>query len=115
VQHASGNQSLLLQEYLEESEDLINEVEKTILDLERNGSQDYLMDPIVSIAHALETMVSHSRQTGGDLDPVLVDISLQCIDALRDLSSELGVSGACKQDVTPILRRIDESELMQHR
>jgi two-component system chemotaxis sensor kinase CheA len=131
VQHASGYQSVLLQEYLEESEDLINEIEETILDLEKNGNQDHLMDclmrtlhsfkgsaqlmgldPIVSIAHAMETLVSRSKQSGDDVDPLLVDVCLQCIDALRNLSNELSVSGACSQDVSPILQKIDESVLM---
>ena len=133
MQHVSGHQSVLLQEYLEESEDLINEIEETILDLEKNGDQDRLMDclmrtlhsfkgsaqlmgldPIVSIAHAMETLVGRSKQSGGNIDPLLVDVSLQCIDALRKLSNELSISGACNQDVSLILQKIDESVMTQH-
>jgi two-component system chemotaxis sensor kinase CheA len=131
VQHVSGHQSVLLQEYLEESEDLINEIEETILDLEKNGDQDYLMDclmrtlhsfkgsaqlmgldPIVSIAHAMETLVNRRKQSGDDVDSRLVDVSLQCIETLRNLSNELSVSGACNQDVSPILQKIDDSALI---
>jgi len=141
VQYSSGHPSVLLQEYLEESEDLINEIEEIILDLEKNSGQEHLLDclmrtlhsfkgsaqlmgldPIVTVAHAMETLVTRFRHReitsttpmppeNHDGDATLTDLSLQCIDLLRTLSDELEVSGTCMQDVSPVLSRIDKASV----
>jgi len=141
VQYSSGRQSVLLQEYLEESEDLIDEIEEIVLDLEKNSGQEHLLDclmrtlhsfkgsaqlmgldPIVTVAHAMETLIArfrHQEITGGtpmppkdqDHDATMTDLSLQCIDLLRTLSDELKISGTCMQDVSPVLKRIDQASM----
>ena len=143
MQYSSGRQSAFLQEYLEESEDLINEIEEIILDLEKEPSQEHLLDclmrtlhsfkgsaqlmgldPIVTVAHAMETLVSRFRhqeiRDGISVPPGeqdsggrLTELNLRCVDLLRTLSDELKISGACMQDVSPVLAEIDKVSTRQ--
>jgi two-component system chemotaxis sensor kinase CheA len=122
-----GSHSLLIDEYLDEFEDLLSEIEQTFLDLEENNSQEHLWDclmrnlhsfkgsaqlmglePIVSVAHAMETLVSQCRQQGQNIDSAMTELYFNCVDILRDLAVELGVSGTCHRDVSSILRKIDK-------
>jgi two-component system chemotaxis sensor kinase CheA len=127
VQLGSSNQSILLQEYLEDSEDLINEIEQILLDLEKNGSQDHLLDclmrtlhsfkgsaqlmglePIVSVLHGMETLISRFRIQDDNSCSDLAGLCYDCIDVLRDLAGELSISGACTHDISPVLQKIDK-------
>lgn len=127
MQHPMGSQSLLLDEYLDEFEDLLSEIEQTFLDLKENSDQEHLwdclmrnlhsfkgsaqlmgLDPIVSVAHGMETLVSQCRQQGEDIASTMTELYFNCVDVLRDLADELGVSGTCYHDVSPVLRKIDE-------
>jgi two-component system chemotaxis sensor kinase CheA len=122
----TGPMSILLQEYLDESEDLINEIEQVLLALEKGEDHEHLwnclmrnlhsfkgsaqlmgLEPIVSIAHGMETIVVRFRQGQEDVDTAFADLFFTCIDTLRALSEELSVSGTCAQDISPVLQRID--------
>ena len=122
-----GYQSVLLSEYLEESEDLLNEIEQVFLDLESNCSQDHLwdclmrnlhsfkgsaqlmgLDPIVAVAHGMETLVTRFRQLDQEVDSTMAEMCYECIDMLRQISDDLEISGACNYDVSPVLAKIDE-------
>jgi chemotaxis protein histidine kinase CheA len=137
--------SILLDEYLEDSKDLIDEIEQIILTIEKEGGGEDLvaqqhkvvhphlweclmrtlhsfkgsaqlmgLDSVVSVAHALESLVSFFRNSsaspdnGTNLRPTVAPLCFECIDLLRSLAKELRVSGTCTKDISPVLRKIDE-------
>ena len=125
----SGNSdhvSVLLQEYLDESADVIEEIEQALLTMENQEDQDHLwdclmrylnsfkgsaqlmgLDPIVSLAHSMESVISKYRRDKGIVDQTLMKICFECFDSIRELDDELSISGTCSKDITPILTKMD--------
>jgi two-component system chemotaxis sensor kinase CheA len=115
-----------LQEYLDEAADIIEEIEQVLLAMENQEDQDHLwdclmrdlhsfkgsaqlmgLDPIVSLAHSMESVITKYRQDKGIVDQTLIDICFECIDAIRKLDNELSISGACYKDITPVLTKME--------
>jgi len=126
--HGTQSVSILLEEYLEDSLDLIDEIEQVLLTIEKEGSGEHLrdclmrtlhsfkgsaqlmgLDSIVSVAHAMESLVLQYRQKEPGNDSTPTTLCYECIDLLRSLEKELSVSGNCTQDISPLLHKISES------
>jgi two-component system chemotaxis sensor kinase CheA len=126
--HGSQSISIILEEYLEDSLDLIDEIEQVLLTIEKEGRGDHLwdclmrtlhsfkgsaqlmgLDSIVAVTHAMESLVSQHRHnvTADDITPIT--LCYECIDALRSLEKELSLSGNCTQDISSLLHKISES------
>jgi len=126
---SANRTSILLEEYLEDSTDLIDEIEQVLLTIEKEGSGEHLwdclmrtlhsfkgsaqlmgLDSIVSVAHAMESLVSEYRHEELNSDSISAALCFECIDLLRSLEKELSISGTCSQDISPLLHKISESE-----
>ena len=123
----SDHTSLLLQEYLDESLDIIEEIEKVLLELEDQEDQDHLwdclmrdlqafkgsaqlmgLDPIVSLALSLENIITKYRQDKGVVDHSLTQICSECFEIVRQLTDEIGRSGTCNKDISPALNKLEQ-------
>lgn len=119
--------SVHLQEYLGEAADIIEEIEQVLRAMENQEGQERLwdclvqdlhafkgsaqlmgLDPIVSLAHSLESVIIKYRQDSGIVDQTLMQICSECIDTIRQLADELSKSGTCNKDITPILAKMGD-------
>ncbi len=124
----SDHGSVLLQEYLDESTDVIEEIKQVLLAMENQEGQDHLwdclmrdlhsfkgsaqrmgLDPIVSLAHCMESVITRYRQDKGVVDQTLMKICVECFDAIGELDDELSKLGTCSKDITPILTKVDKA------
>jgi len=127
VSDNSDQLSVLLQEYLNESEDMVDEIEQILLAMEDHEDKEHLwgclmrdlhsfkgsaqlmgLDPIVSLAHNMESVIIKFRQKYGQVDQSLIETCFECIDVIRELDSELSISGTCMKDTLPILTKMKE-------
>jgi chemotaxis protein histidine kinase CheA len=127
VSGGSDYGSVHLQEYLGEAADIMEEIEQVLKAMEDQEGQDRLwdflvrdlhsfkgsaqlmgLDPIVSLAHSLESVITKHRQDKGIVDQTLMQVCSECIETIRQLADELNKSGTCSKDITPVLAKMGD-------
>lgn len=122
VLDASGED---LKVFLAEGEELLALLDANVLTLEKGGRDQVVLQEIFRAAHTLKgssAAIGHQRMANlthlmesvldklrkGEIEPTteIVDLLLECLDALRVLQEEVATLEQSGEDFTPLIRRL---------
>ncbi len=114
-----------LQVFLEEAEEQIALLDRTIVDLEKNGSDPQLLQeifraahtikgssamlghqPMAELTHAMESLLDMLRKDKLQISQEVTDCLLGALDTLKMLKDELSSQRECTVDVAPAVARL---------
>lgn len=112
--------------FLEEADELLQELNQNLLELERNPENDEIINNIFRAAHSLkssaafvglndlsdlahkmENLLQGIRDKTNDITPEVVDVIFKCFDQINGIIEKISSGQAPDQDLKPLIERIN--------
>lgn len=112
--------------FLEEADELLQELNQNLLELEKNPENDEIINNIFRAAHSLkssaafvglndlsdlahkmENLLQGIRDKTNDITPEVVDVIFKCFDAISAIIEKISSGQAPDQDLKPLIERIN--------